>query len=55
MKNAKTLTRGQKELLESRGYDYREWLRVKDQPGILTLVHRATGRYLMLDKEEDAG
>lgn len=50
MKNGKKLTRAQKELLRDNGLNPTEWLRVKDLPRLLQVVHRKTGKYELLLK-----
>lgn len=50
MKNGKKLTRAQKELLAANGLDWRDYLRVKDLPRLLQVVHRKTGKYELLLK-----
>ncbi len=45
MKNGKKLTRAQKELLAENGLDWRYYLRVKDLPRLIQVVHRVTGKY----------
>lgn len=50
MKNGKKLTRAQKELLTANGLDWRDYLRVKDLPRLLQVVHRRTGKYELLLK-----
>ena len=50
MKNRKKLTRAQKELLTANGLDWRDYLRVKDLPRLLQVVHRRTGKYELLLK-----
>lgn len=50
MKKGKKLTRAQKELLTANGLDWRDYLRVKDLPRLLQVVHRKTGKYELLLK-----
>lgn len=50
VKNEKKLTRAQKELLAENGLDWRDYLRVKDLPRLLQVVHRKTGKYELLLK-----
>lgn len=50
MKNGKKLTRAQKELLTANGLDWRDYLRVKDLPRLLQVVHRKTGKYELILK-----
>ena len=50
MKNGKKLTRAQKDLLRANGLDPAEWLRVKDLPRLIQVVHRVTGKYELILK-----
>lgn len=50
MKNGKRLTAAQKELLAANGYDPEKYLRVKDLPTMLIVVHRVTGKQEMIMK-----
>ena len=50
MKNGKKLTRAQQELQTANGLDWRDYLRVKDLPRLLQVVHRRTGKYELLLK-----
>lgn len=50
MKNGKRLTVAQKELLSANGYDSEKYLRVKDLPTMLIVVHRVTGKQEMILK-----
>lgn len=50
MKNGKKLTMAQKTLLTIHGMDWRDWLRVKDQPRTLTVIHWITGRQMLIVK-----
>ena len=50
LKNGKKLTRAQKELLAENGLDWRDYLRVKDLPRLLQVVHRVTGKYEIILK-----
>ena len=50
VKNGKKLTRQQKYLLIENGLDPKEYLRVKDLPRLLQVVHRVTGKYEIILK-----
>lgn len=50
MKNGKRLTFDQKVLLEQNGYDPGKYLRVKDLPKMLLVVHKVTGKQEMILK-----
>lgn len=50
MKNGKKLTVAQKLLLKANGYDPKDYLRVKDLPTMLLVVHKATGKTEMILK-----
>lgn len=50
MKNGKKLTLAQKELLKANGYDPDKYLRVKDLPNTLIVVHRVTGKQAIIVK-----
>ena len=50
MKNGKKLTRAQKELLTANGLNPAEYLRVKDLPRLIQVVHRKTGKYELILK-----
>ena len=50
MKNGKKLTKAQKILLAENGLDPAEWLRVKDLPRLIQVVHRKTGKYELILK-----
>lgn len=51
MKHGKVLTRAQKELLEEHGFDWRNYLRVKDLPRLLQVVHKQTGNIVTIMKK----
>lgn len=50
VKNGKKLTRAQKDLLTENGLNPKEYLRVKDLPRLLQVVHRVTGKYEIILK-----
>lgn len=50
MKHGKKLTRAQADLLRDRDMDPAQYLRVKDLPRLLQVVHRVTGKYELILK-----
>lgn len=50
MKQGKRLTRNQKEVISSHGYNATEWMLHKESEFYLYLVHKTDGRRLTVDK-----
>ena len=51
MKHGKKLTRAQADLLRANEYDPDSYLRVKDLPTMLLVVHKVTGKTEMILKD----
>ena len=52
LKHGKRLKRRHKELLASQGYEYKNYLVVKDTPELMELVNRDTGKTLVFNHEK---
>lgn len=50
MKHGKNPNVRQKKLMTQRGFDYEQWLVVKDTPGEIEIVHRNTGQIITITK-----
>lgn len=47
---AKKLTRKQKEALSEQGWDYREYLCIRDLPNSMVLMNKETGKVIVFEK-----